>query len=249
MASSSVMMRINREIRDLQKGEMEGIYPVFNEENILEVQAFIQGPVNTPFEGAFFKVSLHLGSDFPAAPPKGLFLTKIFHPNVSAKGEICVNTLKKDWRPDVGLRQVLLTIKCLLMMPNPESALNEEAGMLLLEDYDGYFRRAKLMTSIHGIKSLPNGLAPSTTLSQSHSTNDASVNDASDENVATENDVDAQRGSSSSSSSTTTTTSSLTSTSTSTSTSSAAAIAAKKTKETAEADKKKLEKKRSLKRL
>ena len=26
-------------------------------------------------------------------------MTKIFHPNVSEKGEICVNTLKKDWNP------------------------------------------------------------------------------------------------------------------------------------------------------
>jgi len=29
----------------------------------------------------------------------GYFLTKIFHPNVSLEGEICVNTLKKDWNP------------------------------------------------------------------------------------------------------------------------------------------------------
>jgi ubiquitin-conjugating enzyme E2 S len=45
-------------------------------------------------------------ADFPNNPPKGTFvinigyfLTKIFHPNVSEKGEICVNTLKKDWNP------------------------------------------------------------------------------------------------------------------------------------------------------
>lgn len=29
----------------------------------------------------------------------GYFETKIYHPNVSNKGEICVNTLKKDWNP------------------------------------------------------------------------------------------------------------------------------------------------------
>lgn len=30
----------------------------------------------------------------------GYFLTKIFHPNVAVpSGEICVNTLKKDWNP------------------------------------------------------------------------------------------------------------------------------------------------------
>lgn len=33
-------------------------------------------------------------------------------------------------------------------MPNPESALNEEAGKLLLEHYEDYAKRAKLYTSI-----------------------------------------------------------------------------------------------------
>lgn len=34
-------------------------------------------------------------------------------------------------------------------MPNPESALNEEAGKLLLESHDEYSERAKMMTEIH----------------------------------------------------------------------------------------------------
>ncbi|CEG74352.1 Putative Ubiquitin-conjugating enzyme E2 S [Rhizopus microsporus] len=75
-------------------------------------------------------------------------MTKIFHPNVSDKGEICVNTLKKDWKPELGIRHVLLAIKCLLIVPNPESALNEEAGKLLLEQYEDYAKRARLYTSI-----------------------------------------------------------------------------------------------------
>ena len=37
----------------------------------------------------------------------------------------------------------------LLIYPNPESALNEEAGKLLLEEYDSFARHAKLMTNIH----------------------------------------------------------------------------------------------------
>lgn len=41
------------------------------------------------------------------------------------------------------------TIKCLLIYPNPESALNEEAGRLLLEHYNDYSSRAKMMTTIH----------------------------------------------------------------------------------------------------
>lgn len=44
--------------------------------------------------------------------PAGYFLTKIFHPNVSKSGEICVNVLKKDWKADLGLRHVLVIIRC-----------------------------------------------------------------------------------------------------------------------------------------
>ncbi|KAH9614534.1 hypothetical protein KSS87_010796, partial [Heliosperma pusillum] len=77
------------------------------------------------------------------------FLTKIFHPNISNTGEICVNTLKKDWNPTLGLRHVLLVIRCLLIEPFPESALNEQAGKMLLEDYEEYARLARLYTGIH----------------------------------------------------------------------------------------------------
>ena len=42
-----------------------------------------------------------------------------------------------------------MIIRCLLIEPFPESALNEEAGKLLLGNYEEYARHARLMTSIH----------------------------------------------------------------------------------------------------
>jgi hypothetical protein len=44
------------------------------------------------------------------------------------------------------------TIKSLLIDPNPTSALNEEAGKLLLEDYPAYCAHAKLYTEVHAMK-------------------------------------------------------------------------------------------------
>lgn len=60
-----------------------------------------------------------------------------------------MNTLKKDWKSTYGIGHILVTVKCLLIYPNPESALDEEAGKLLLEDYQSYCNRAKLITSVH----------------------------------------------------------------------------------------------------
>ena len=73
-----------------------------------DIEAEIAGPVGTPYEGGLFRCKLAVEHDFPMHPPKGYFLTKIFHPNVSEKGEICVNTLKKDWNPSAwSLRHIL----------------------------------------------------------------------------------------------------------------------------------------------
>ncbi|PPD84210.1 hypothetical protein GOBAR_DD18861 [Gossypium barbadense] len=40
-------------------------------------------------------------------------------------------------------------VRCLLIEPYPESALNEQAGKMLLENYDEYARHARLYTGIH----------------------------------------------------------------------------------------------------
>ncbi|XP_044732857.1 ubiquitin-conjugating enzyme E2 S isoform X2 [Chrysoperla carnea] len=147
--SPQIIRRVVKEMQDLASQPPEGIKVNLNDEDVTDIQAFIDGPSGTPYAGGIFKVKLVLGKDFPQGPPKAFFLTKIFHPNVSNNGEICVNTLKKDWKPDLGIKHILLTIKCLLIVPNAESALNGEAGKLLLEHYDDYSQRAKMMTEIH----------------------------------------------------------------------------------------------------
>lgn len=90
----------------------EGITVQFSEQNVCEVLADIDGPVGTPYEHGVFRIRLSLSPDYPHSPPKGHFLTKTFHPNVSEAGEICVNVLKKDWKPDLGIRHVLMVGAC-----------------------------------------------------------------------------------------------------------------------------------------
>jgi len=144
-----VLRGVSKEVVSLSQEPPEGIQFHLNYDDLTDIQATISGPDGTPYAGGEFKIKLVLGKDFPSAPPKGYFLTKIFHPNISNSGEICVNALKKDWNPDLGLRHVLLVIKCLLIEPNAESALNEEAGKLLISDYNEFCQRATLMTEIH----------------------------------------------------------------------------------------------------
>ncbi|KAM7058029.1 ubiquitin-conjugating enzyme E2 S [Molossus nigricans] len=155
-----IIRLVYKEVTTLTTDPPDGIKVFPNEEDLTDLQVTIEGPEGTPYAGGLFRMKLLLGKDFPASPPKGYFLTKIFHPNVGANGEICVNVLKRDWTAELGIRHVLLTIKCLLIHPNPESALNEEAGRLLLENYEEYAARARLLTEIHGGAGGPSGGRP-----------------------------------------------------------------------------------------
>jgi len=110
---SPIMVKILwRQQKELQNRYPDGVRIIVNEEDPLDIKADIEGPKDTPYEGGVFRVRIIVSSSFPQVAPKGLFLTKIYHPNVSEKGDICVNTLKRDWDPkDWSLFHVLQVIK------------------------------------------------------------------------------------------------------------------------------------------
>merc|ERR1712216_889245 len=147
----NVIKKLLKDIREFEKEKPEGITLTLNEDNIADIQATMTGPESTPYEGGVFRVKLVLGPDFPQAAPRGYFLTKIFHPNIAPNGDICVNTLKRDWKPDTTLKKILMVIRCLLIEPGPDSALNEEAAVLMQEDFEAYSKRARLMTKVHAL--------------------------------------------------------------------------------------------------
>lgn len=113
----------------------------------------MEGPADTPYVGKFFLLRFTFGPDFPTTPPTAHFLTKVYHPNVDATtGAICVNTLKRDWKPEHTMKHCLAVIRCLLLEPFPESSLNEDAGKLFMESYEEYCKRARLHADVHGRK-------------------------------------------------------------------------------------------------
>jgi len=97
------LARVSREVRDMLKNKpAEGTKLIVDSETGLpqslgEIMAEIQGPEGTPYVNRFYQLKLVLPADYPNSPPRGFFLTKIYHPNVDmSTGAICVNTLKKD---------------------------------------------------------------------------------------------------------------------------------------------------------
>jgi ubiquitin-conjugating enzyme E2 S len=132
--------------------------PSYDSSELTSLDILLAGPVGTPYATGVWRLHLDIPPTYPAAPPTAQFRTRLWHPNIDeATGAVCVETLKRDWSSTLKLRDVLVTISCLLIQPNPASALNEAAGKLASEDWDGFCRRAKLMTEIHA--AVPSNIA------------------------------------------------------------------------------------------
>ncbi|CAN0123343.1 unnamed protein product, partial [Ectocarpus fasciculatus] len=113
-----------------------GISATPYEDNLRYFNVVITGPEQSPYEHGSFKLELFLPSDYPMAPPKVRFLTKIYHPNIDKLGRICLDILKDKWSPALQIRTVLLSIQAsprspaLLSAPNPDDPLaNDVAEM------------------------------------------------------------------------------------------------------------------------
>ncbi|KAK4547493.1 hypothetical protein LTR36_001150 [Oleoguttula mirabilis] len=121
-------------------------------DDLTQLDILLAGPTHTPFAAGVFKLHLTIPPTYPSEPPTAHFRTPIFHPNVDPQtGGVCVETLKRDWDTKLTLRDILVVIGCLLIQPNPDSALNADAGSLMQEDFATFTRRAELMTSCHAV--------------------------------------------------------------------------------------------------
>lgn len=117
--------RIIKETQRLLQEPAPGISASPSEDNLRYFSVLILGPQASPYEGGTFKLELFLPEEYPMAPPKVRFLTKIYHPNIDKLGRICLDILKEKWSPALQIRTVLLSIQALLSAPNPEDPLDE----------------------------------------------------------------------------------------------------------------------------
>ncbi|UJR18335.1 hypothetical protein I4U23_005237 [Adineta vaga] len=97
------------------------------EKDLTHWSGYIDGPPQTPYTNGRFYLSIDFPSDYPFKPPIVRFTTPIYHPNISTKGEICLDILHSQWSPALSIRALLVSICSLLTDPNLDHGLNREA--------------------------------------------------------------------------------------------------------------------------
>lgn len=134
MQQSGINARILKETLKLQQDPIVGIYAEPQKDNPRHFGVMIAGPKDSPYEGGLFKLQLYLPEEYPMVPPKVLFMSKIYHPNIDFLGKICLDILKTNWSPALQIRSVLLSIQLLLSEPNTADPLNEQVNAHWLKD-------------------------------------------------------------------------------------------------------------------
>ncbi|CDH55311.1 ubiquitin-conjugating enzyme e2 t-like [Lichtheimia corymbifera JMRC:FSU:9682] len=144
--------RLRKELADLEGDPAPGItcYPV-DDSNIAQLEAYIIGPPDTPYENGTFQLAINVPDNYPFDPPQMRFRTKIYHPNIDESGRICADMLKTGeagaWKPSLNLSTLLISLRALLSSPNPDDPLDADIAREYKLDYPRFVIRAKEHTA------------------------------------------------------------------------------------------------------
>ncbi|KAH9975296.1 ubiquitin-conjugating enzyme/RWD-like protein, partial [Lactifluus volemus] len=98
--------------------------------------ACIPGPEGSVYEGGMFNVEIVLGHDYPYIfRSKVLFQTRIYHMNISEKGNVCIDILKNNWSPALSIFKVVLSLSSLLTDPNPCTSFDNFLTCIVVGSY------------------------------------------------------------------------------------------------------------------
>ena len=103
------------------------------------------------YEKGFFRVEVVIPREFPFLPPKIIWYTKIWHPNISydSPAKVCESILNRDWVPSLHIFSIIETMRALLSYPNPDDPLNTKAARQMKSKSSKFNKQVKENISKH----------------------------------------------------------------------------------------------------
>ena len=139
--------RINKELQNLGRDPPAHVSAGLVGDDLFHWRATIMGPLDSPYQGGVFSLTIHFPVNYPFEPPKVAFTTKVYHPNINSNGSISLDILRSQWSPALNISKVLLSICSLLCDPNPDDPLVPEIARLYKTDRARYNTLAKEWTA------------------------------------------------------------------------------------------------------
>ena len=103
-----------------------------DENNIMKFELYVDlTREDCLWKGAKYKFTVTVPPNYSHEAPKCHCETTIYHPNIDLDGNVCLNILRKDWKPVLGINAVILGLLFLFIEPNPNDPLNHEAAELM----------------------------------------------------------------------------------------------------------------------
>ncbi|KAH8042298.1 hypothetical protein HPB51_021382 [Rhipicephalus microplus] len=92
--------RLVKELQDIRTSGTKCFRDIqVDEKNMLTWQGLIV-PDNSPYNKGAFRIEINFPAEYPFKPPKITFRTKIYHPNIDEKGQVCLPIISADnWKP------------------------------------------------------------------------------------------------------------------------------------------------------
>ena len=146
----SSIVRIKSDMNDILKNPLDsdGVFPIFDENDIFHVKALIIGSRKTPYEGGFFVFDIRFPNDYPMKPPAVLFELVDngvrFNPNLYRDGKVCLSIINTwsgpQWTPCNTLRTVLLSISVMVFNDYPlrNEPGHQDDSIEVLERYNSF---------------------------------------------------------------------------------------------------------------
>ncbi len=143
------LKRLQKELVDIHDEPPTTCSAGIEEDDIYKWTATITGPPDSPYAGGIFFLHIDFPQEYPFKPPKFRFTTRIYHPNISGEGHICLDILQQQWSPALTVAKVLLSICSLLDDPNPDDPLVPEIAREYKNSIDRYTATAQEWTRMY----------------------------------------------------------------------------------------------------
>jgi len=145
--------RLQKELQDLKSASLKTFREIqVDESNLLSWQGLVV-PDNAPYNKGAFKIQIEFPAEYPFKPPKKTFKTKIYHPNVDDKGNICLPIISpENWKPATKTDQVVQSLINLINEPEPDHPLRAELAEEFQKDKKKFLKNAEDFTKKYSEK-------------------------------------------------------------------------------------------------